>query len=251
MKADIKLNPDLVALAPELADRLASDGLPTDTREIFRGRNVVATTADRALCIKSFRKPGAFKSVMYGYLRKPKALRAFENAMRLTEMGVATPEPFGAVVCSENGLLGRSYYICRYMPGWRELRGVQNRSDFRAIARGLAEFTLGLHRKGVFMKDFSMGNVLFRQKDDGGYEFTLVDINRMAFDVHDRGTLMLNFRGILETAEATATFAREYAIAAGEPEVDAFVAEAAEIFRRHQVKVERKKKIKKFLKRKK
>lgn len=251
MNADIKLNPDLAAIAPELPDALAVDGLPADAKVFFRGRNIVAKTADGVLCIKQFRTPGVLKGAIYGFMRKPKALRAFENAVRLRQLGLPTPEPFACVLCRENGLLRESYYVCRYLPGWTELRSVQNRPDFKAIARGLAAFTLELHRKGVFVKDYSMGNVLFRPKPDGGYEFTLVDINRMLFDVNDRDILMLNFRGVLETADATAVLAREYASVAALHDADAFVAEALAIFNRHQKKVERKKQIKKLLKRKK
>lgn len=250
MKIVEKLNPAIAGLAPGLPQTLAQHGLPDDADVFFRSRNIVAGTADGELCIKSFHQPGAVKGAIYGFLRKPKALRAYENALRLGELGVPTPEPFACVLCYEKGLLKRSYYVCRYLHGWNELRKVQERPDFGAIARDLAAFTLSLHRKGIFMKDFSMGNVLFRAKDGGGYEFMLVDINRMFFDVTDSKTLMLNFKGLLETADAMAVLAREYAKAAGLPDADAFVAEALAIYNRHQVKVERKKKLKKLLKHK-
>ena len=37
-----------------------------------------------------------------------------------------------------------------------------------------------MHEKGILHKDFTPGNILYK-KDDAGYHFMLVDINRMSF----------------------------------------------------------------------
>ncbi|MCM1067888.1 MAG: lipopolysaccharide kinase InaA family protein [Muribaculaceae bacterium] len=247
MKATIlpSKHPDLkIAM---LLERLASKGMPDDCREIFRGRNVVAVTADGKLCIKQYREPGLIKGAIYRHLRAPKARRAYENALRLRELGVSTPEPVGAVLISDLACLGRSYYVCRYVSGASELRGVERRADFPAIARALAQFMLDMHRKGVYMKDFTMGNILFRQVR-GAYSFTLVDINRMDFGVTDRELLLTNFKALLDTPEGVHRVACEYAALAGEPDPEAFVARMDAIYAAHQVKVERHKRHKKILK---
>ncbi len=71
-----------------LAD-LSAQGLPADAKVIYRGRNVVAEV--RGLCVKVFAVPGAVKGLIYAAMREPKARRAYENAVRLIELGIATP----------------------------------------------------------------------------------------------------------------------------------------------------------------
>ena len=73
-----------------LAD-LSAHGLPADAKVIYRGRNVVAEV--RGLCVKAFAVPGAVKGFIYAAMREPKARRAYENALRPIELGIATPRP--------------------------------------------------------------------------------------------------------------------------------------------------------------
>lgn len=70
--------------------------------------------------------------------------------------------------------------------------------------------------KGVYHKDFSQGNILYRRDKDGGFEFVLVDINRMQFGVHDTARLYRNFRSInIQSEHETVRFAEAYARVAG------------------------------------
>ena len=108
------------------------------------------------------------------------------------------------------GALANSFYACELLKGWKEMRGVQNNPDFDAIARAFAAFIFSMHIKGVFMSDLTPGNVLFRTGEDG-YEFALVDINRMTFDCNSWKELSKNFRALLDTEDATATVAAYYA----------------------------------------
>lgn len=236
--------------AGAIAARLLERGLDPSDREIYRGRNIVAVTdGDEPMCIKQYGRPGLIKGLIYGNLRPPKAMRAYRNALRLRRLGINTPEPIAYTCRIAGGRLTDSYYVCRYLDNWSDLRGAEKRPDFPALARALALFMKRLHDAGVLMKDFSQGNTLFRPDGKGGYDFALIDINRMEFDVHDHRRLMANFGSALDTPEGLAVLAREYAALGPDPE--AVVRQAVEIYRRRQARLWRKRRIKEFIRGKK
>lgn len=228
-----------------LLDNLAVNGLQDDAKVIYRGRNIVAEVD--GLCVKAFAVPGAIKSLIYGSMRRPKARRAYENALRLRELDIYTPCPAGYVLNTSGSLLRESYYVCDMLRDYSELRGIEKRPDFDALAAALARFMLDLHRKGVFFKDFTQGNVLFKEEGDN-YRFALVDINRMEFGVTDHRKLYTNFGSTLDTEAGQRTLARHYAAAAGNT---ALADELMEIYRRRQAKLWSKRRIKERLKGKK
>lgn len=249
MKVLTEIN-DNIGCAHDIAGRLAEKGLTEADRVIYRGRNIVAVTdGAEPMCLKSFGTPGMIKGFIYGRFRKPKALRAFDNGMRLHALGFDTPEPVAAVCELRGGRLRRSYYACRYLEGWNDLRGAENRPDFSTLACALAAYMNRLHAAGVFMKDFTQGNILFMPDGKGSYRFSLIDINRMEFGVSDHRKLMANFGAVLDTAEGLAVLAREYAALQSDPE--SIENEIKEIYRRRQVRLWRKRHIKEFIRGKK
>ena len=65
-----------------------------------------------------------------------------------------------------------------------------------------------LHDRGVWMKDFSCGNILMRGATD---DFVLIDINRMEFGVTSRAKFDRDFSRIVDTEDAVRVIARAYA----------------------------------------
>lgn len=246
MKTDIRVIGQPDRHITDLMHVLVERGIPAGSREIYRGRNIIAVTPDGKLCIKAFGVPGTIKGLIYGTMRQPKAQKAYNNAIRLRTLGVNTPEPVGMVVNTDSGRLGRSYYVCRYVPGFHNLRDVEKRPDFPALARALAQFMLMLHRKGVYMKDFTPGNILFKESR-GSYAMMLVDINRMEFGITQRQLLLSNFRALLFDRDAVAEVARNYAELACEPHPADFVRQMLRIYDRHQAALHRHRKFKKAL----
>ena len=108
-----------------------------------------------------------------------------------------------------------------------------------------------LHRAGVFMKDFTQGNILFRRDDSGAYRFMLVDINRMEFGVTDTKKLMSNFGAALDTRDGIVALAHAYAALQPESERDTVEALAVDTFDRRQTVLWRRRHIKEFLRGKK
>lgn len=212
MKYTVLVNPRFShTTVGTLARATVQFGIPDAGDVIYRGRNILVRLRGENIVIKAFGVPDIVKGSIYGHLRHSKAHRAYRNALRLRAMGLPTPEPyFAGEERNALGMLRRSYYACAALDGWRELRGVEKEPDFPALARALAEFVFLLHSKGVYMVDFTPGNVLYR-REGGEYRFMLVDINRMYFDVDDWNILFNNFRAMLDTPEGVAAVAREYA----------------------------------------
>lgn len=219
MKAKIIISPQYSHLAP-LIDAIAADGVPVGATETYHARNTVYsldTDAGIRLSIKDFHTPSIINSLVYTHLRRSKARRSYENARRLISMGFDTPDPVAYIEIHNGPLLTRSYYICRQIDEAEDLRlwHLRDAASMSPILDGLARYMVRLHRAGVYHKDFSPGNILYRN-ENGVYRFYLIDINRMSFGVHSRKRLMDNFSRIdIESAEATADLARRYALAAG------------------------------------
>lgn len=246
MKTHAEINPHYPEVNA-IAEQLASAKIPDGAKEIFHARNTVyVLPGEQPMCIKAYRVPGFIKSFIYGHLRKPKAARAFRNAFELRELGIDTPEPMCMAACYNGVGLTKSYYVCRFFNSeWHELRGIEKRPDFTKLAAALASFMALLHSKGVLMKDFTPGNVLFHQNTDGSYSFALIDINRMEFDVHDRNRLLGNFRSTLDTEEGMLELARQYAALSGDS--TALVEKIMDIYHRKQKAIVRKRLFKKIL----
>lgn len=133
--------------------------------------------ADEKFVIKRFKRLSLWRAVMYRFFRRNKALRAYDNALRLLQLGISTPDP--VAWASE----GRFYfYICMYTSDASVKEELVQRNPVRQeMVRPYALFIAQLHRLGVLHRDFNPSNVLFKEGEDGSFSFSLIDINRMRF----------------------------------------------------------------------
>ncbi len=219
MKTTIEINHAFKRLRP-FFERIASSGVPAGAQLIYRARNSVYTTTVDGLTlnIKAFRKPSFPNNYIYTHIRQSKARRSYYNAQRLINLGIDTPSPVGYIENVENGQLTTSYYISLQLQGHGDMRRWLENPVAREALPALAKFLYTLHQKGVWHKDFSPGNVLFKRDKttDSGFRFFLIDLNRMEFDMYARGRQLRNLASIyIESEEETARFARMYAQAAG------------------------------------
>jgi len=154
--------------------------------EIYRGRNVIFRAAihGQEVAVKRFplRSPG--KRLVYR-LRATKAVRAFDHAVHLGELGVSTPRPFAAVEVRRRGWPVASYFCSTFVPEFREARvlrfpDVPDRARLLALIGG---FVGRLHDLGVLHLDLTAGNILLvpAPNDPDVPDLQLVDINRMRF----------------------------------------------------------------------
>lgn len=139
--------------------------------------------------VKRFKKPNFLNSFVYSTgIRKPKGIRAFTYPERLLAKGIETPEAI-AYIEERNaiGLLQESWFVslqCPYRHLLYEL-GDAKPEVYEPIAKALAGYAAFMHDHEVLHLDFSPGNILWDQDEDGTYHFSIVDINRMRFGVVD------------------------------------------------------------------
>jgi hypothetical protein len=181
---------------------------------VYADRNTIKTFEAEgfSISVKSFHVPSFFNRIIYGFFRPSKAARSYQCGLKLLEKGISTPEPIACIEQKRCGLLHNSYYVCahlRYDGMMREFRAgaLSGREE---LLRSFARFTASLHRRRVFHKDFSPGNILY-VKDAGNYRFYLVDINRMSFRPVGMKKGCENFKRLWGNAEMIAFIAREYA----------------------------------------
>lgn len=187
---------------------------------VYRARNVVFRNDETGtpLCIKSFKIPPIYNRIAYTFLRKSKARRSYENALRLLKVGILTPAPVAYIEVYRDSLLERSYYICLMIEA-QHVRAWQERRDGEDIARNVADLLYRLHSAHIWHRDFSPGNVIYDK--DGNYY--IIDINRMQFNVRSKKKLAQNFIRINESPTETENLVRAYAKRVGISDVQPLI----------------------------
>jgi hypothetical protein len=247
-KIKIVINPKFKHLKPTI-EAIAYNGIPEYAETIYSGRNSIHKLHENGelLSIKSFKVPNIINKFVYTNLRRSKARRSYETALRLLDLGINTPEPFAYIEEKIAGKLHHSYYICRHIEA-HDMRYIENCTDKSVKLKALAAEILKVHRQGVRLLDFSPGNILYCHNNDGEIKFYHIDINRIKFGVKSQKELGKMFGSILVENDDIRTLAAEYAQLAGLPKKqtieDALSVRAA--FIKH---FEHKQKFKKFIKR--
>ena len=185
---------------------------------IYKGRNELReyNYNGKDLVIKSFAKPNLINRIVYGLFRSSKAQRSYEYADMLLKAGIGTPEPVG--YCTERiGLLfTRSYYIslkseCPYVYYDLIKKHFDNQEQ---ILRAIARTTATMHDHGYLHKDYSRGNILFRETGNE-VKVEIIDLNRIRFMEIGMEMGCKNFERLPGTPEMFAILADEYAKARG------------------------------------
>ena len=138
---------------------------------------------DYKVNVKSFKVPNLVNQFAYRFLRKSKAQRSYEYANILIKHNIGTPQPIAFYEFKEYILFKKSYYISEHLNydiTYRELTTDFNYPNYKEILRAFTRFTFELHENNINFLDHSPGNTLIT-KVNGGYNFALVDLNRMEF----------------------------------------------------------------------
>lgn len=186
---------------------------------IYDGRNRIKVFEVDGLLlnVKRFRKPIWANRLIYTFFRPPKAKRAYEYALKLRAREVETPDPVAFILCHEDGFLSWSYFVSLQVPDiyhtlYEVGQGpIEENAD---IFEALGAYTARLHQKGIFHKDYSPGNILYRRAW-GGARFVLIDINRMSFGKVSLKQGCANFARIWGGEQAFRILAESYAKALG------------------------------------
>jgi predicted unusual protein kinase regulating ubiquinone biosynthesis (AarF/ABC1/UbiB family) len=121
--------------------------------------------------------------------------------------------PIGYIEFYKMGLFKESFFISEKLDYEFTVREPLRNLDLpnrEEILKKFVAFTYDLHQKNVFHKDYSAGNILVF-KDDEGYKFSLVDINRMEFKSMSLEESLDNFAKLWLDEDSLVLIAKEYA----------------------------------------
>ncbi|WP_298761033.1 Kdo domain containing protein [uncultured Psychroserpens sp.] len=205
----------------EIAKIIANQASENSAKTLQSDRNLVTkhTLHDGTeIVIKAFKIPNLINKIAYRYFRKSKAKRSFEYASKLSELGIGTPKPIQYIENFNWLGLRTSYYISSFVSyelTYRELTTDFDIADHDAILRAFTKFTYSLHQKQINFLDHSPGNTLINRSAKG-YDFYLVDLNRMEFEPMDFETRIKNFAKLTIHRSMIEIMSDEYAKCTGE-----------------------------------
>ncbi|GAA0872239.1 lipopolysaccharide kinase InaA family protein [Gangjinia marincola] len=201
----------------EEIEGIIRNGVEYSAEKILQGgRNLVALVSlsnQTKTVFKKFKTPHLFNRIVYRFFRKSKAQRSFEYATRLTELNIGTPKPLHFVEEFDWIGLTSSYYVSEYQPSdltYRELTTDFSIEDHEEILKAFTRFTYELHEKNVHFLDHSPGNTLI-ERANRGYNFHLVDLNRMNFEPLSFEQRIRNFAKLTIHKAMIKTMSDEYA----------------------------------------
>lgn len=218
-----KINPDTTFDKDEIFD-LVNNFHSSGDIVVKGNRNEIKVfkSSPFSLNVKSFKTPIFFNSVIYKFFRKSKAERSYEYALQLIKKNIGTPMPVAFIAKSTFLGLQDSYYVCEHVPFdfmFRDLIETENFVDLENILRQFTQFSFNLHKNGIEFLDHSPGNTLIKKKYEGGYDFFLVDLNRMKFHKFMPFEMrMKNLCRLTPSKEMVAIISNEYAKISGESE---------------------------------
>lgn len=149
---------------------------------IHQKRNIIKKLEHNSYTyvVKSFGLPNLINKFIYGFIRKGKAKRSYENALLLLDAGIKTAVPVAFGEQKKFGLMGSSYYVSLNVAFDFDFHDINfERVECNELLfKQFAEFTYRLHQAGFLHLDYTPGNILIK-KENGVYDFTIIDINRM------------------------------------------------------------------------
>ncbi len=221
MQSKFIVHPDSLSIEKEIEKAVNS----FDSHSQILGdaeRNVikVVTIRGNQYAIKSFKIPNIVNQIAYRFIRKSKAERSFIFASKLMELGIQTPKAVAYKLETTPFLFKRSYYVSELLDAdlmYRDLTNDFSIDDYDDILRAFTRFTFKLHQNKINFLDHSPGNTLIK-RTKGGYDFYLVDLNRMKFEEMDFDTRVKNFAKLTIHKSMVKIMSNEYAICSRENE---------------------------------
>ncbi len=195
------------------------------------------------LVVKSYKQLSWFRGFIYTYLKKSKAWRAYEYGLKITEF---TPKVVARIEYFQP-LLTKSYLICYKCEADFNMQAplFKDHPEKQIIFIKFAEFIYQLHQNNILHQDLSPGNILIK-KNQLGYEFKIIDINRMNFKILNLQQRAKNFNKLWADDIDLGVILKAYAKLAKFDEVS-FVQLGVKYNQQNKARKTRKRKIKQVL----
>jgi serine/threonine protein kinase len=173
-------------------------------------RNVIKEVEfnNKFFVVKSYKVPGIINSFIYTYLRNSKAWRAYEYGLKIAKF---TPKVIARIEHFQP-LLGKSYLICEKFDADFNMQAplFKQHPDKDTILKNFAKFVFNLHENNIIHHDLSPGNILIKTSEQG-YQFQIIDINRMVFKVLNNKDRVKNFSKLWADNDDLLTILTTYA----------------------------------------
>lgn len=184
----------------------------TDNITVFQKRNTIKRVKFEGVeyIVKSFKIPHLLNQVVYSIVRDSKAKKSYFNSIKIKEF---TPEPIGYIEFKKFGLLKESFFISSIFKYDFTIREPLTDKDYpnkNSIYKAFANFTNKLHNKEILHLDYSPGNILIK-KNSLGYEFKIIDVNRMLFKKLTLQDRLESFSKLWASDEDLTIIIKEYA----------------------------------------
>jgi len=211
---------------------------------IHKARNEIKIIdyKSQKLVVKAFKIPNLLNKIVYTFFRGTKAKKSYENSLRISNF---VPKAIGYIEFRKFGLLNDSYFISEQFEYDFTIREVITKTGFQDrenIFKKLAKFTFLLHEENILHKDYSPGNILIKANRDG-YEFKIVDINRMEFKNLNTDERLKNFSQLWAKDEDLKIVIEEYAKLIDE-DIESCFKKAVEYSQKHKDRKNFKKRLK-------
>lgn len=130
--------------------------------------------------VKSFRIKGInrLKSTVF----PSKAQKAWFGSQILSKNSISTPYPIAFFEKRKGCAVRESYFLSEWIKGTREIRALFKSlkgKDMEKLLKDLAGFLSFVRIKGLLHRDLSDGNILVSGSREEGYQFFLIDTNRV------------------------------------------------------------------------
>lgn len=190
----------------------------TDVIQEERNTIKALSIGRQRMVVKSFKRVGLLRGLIYRHLRKSKAQRSYEYAQKLVAMGFSTPKPVAYIEHRTPLGISDSYFVSLFLDHDFSIREALTKKidDHERVIDEFVKFTYELHSAGILHLDHSPGNTLIKRASHG-YQFSLVDINRLKFEEFALPARLDNLTRLTQDASTLKKIAYRYAELAGEP----------------------------------
>ena len=183
-----------------------------NSNSIHKARNEIKIIhhAKQNVVVKSFKIPHLLNRLVYTFFRESKAKKSYEYSVKISNF---VPKPIGYIEFYKNGFLEKSYFVSEHFEYDFTIREPLLNANFPQkdeILKAFAQFTFELHEHEILHKDYSPGNILIK-KENGGFTFKIVDINRMEFKTLSLDERLKNFSMLWAKDEDMKIIAKTYA----------------------------------------